>query len=52
MRIGFLHSLIRKDEKLLIEEFRKMDDVELVMIDDGELTFNIDIDNLQFDAVV
>ena len=23
MEIGFLHSLIRKDEKLLIEEFNK-----------------------------
>jgi [lysine-biosynthesis-protein LysW]--L-2-aminoadipate ligase len=41
MKIGFLHSLIRRDEKLLIEEFRKRDGVELVMIDDRELELNI-----------
>ena len=41
MKIGFLHSLIRKDEKLLIEEFKKHDDVELVMIDDRKIKFDI-----------
>lgn len=52
MRIGFLHSLIRKDEKLLVEEFRKIEDVELVMIDDRQLSFNIGRDEFQLDAVV
>ncbi|MFA8344180.1 MAG: lysine biosynthesis protein LysX [Rhodothermaceae bacterium] len=52
LRIGFLHSLIRKDEKLLIEEFKKFDDVELVMIDDRKLSFNIGQDNFNLDAVV
>jgi len=41
MRVGFLHSLIRKDEKLLLDEFRKRDGVELVMIDDRKLIFDL-----------
>jgi len=41
MRVGFLHSLIRKEEKLLIDEFKKYDDVELVMMDDRRLIFDL-----------
>ena len=41
MRIGFLHSLLRKDEKLLLEAFRGFPDVELVMLDDRKLTFDL-----------
>jgi [lysine-biosynthesis-protein LysW]--L-2-aminoadipate ligase len=41
MRIGFLHSLIRKDEKLLLDEFRKRDGVELEMLDDRKLIFDL-----------
>jgi len=41
MRIGFLHSLIRKDEKLLLDEFRDRKDVELVMLDDRKLIFDL-----------
>lgn len=41
MRIGFLHSLIRKDEKLLLDEFRNRKDVELVMLDDRQLIFDL-----------
>jgi len=52
MKIGFLHSLIRKDEKLLLDEFAKRPNVELVMLDDRELKFNIGKDNFNFDAVV
>jgi len=51
MEIGFLHSLIRKDEKLLIEEFNKRDNVNLVMIDDRKLKFNLK-DKFKFDAVI
>lgn len=39
IRIGFLHSLIRKEEKLLLEEFKKRSGVEIVMIDDRNLIF-------------
>ena len=41
MRVGFLHSLIRKDEKLLIEELRRRDGVELVLLDDRRLIFDL-----------
>lgn len=52
MRVGLLHSLIRKDEKYLIDEFNKMPDVELVMIDDREITFNLGKDKFDLDVVV
>ena len=41
MRIGFLHSLIRKEEKLLITEFQKHNGLELIMMDDRKLTFDL-----------
>ena len=34
MRVGFLHSIIRKDEKLLLEAFAKHPGVEIETIDD------------------
>jgi len=40
MRIGFLHSLIRPDEKLLIEEFSRRR-IALEMIDDRQLAFRL-----------
>ena len=41
VRVGFLHSLVRKEEKLLITEFSKRPNVELVMLDDREMSFNL-----------
>ena len=41
MRVGLLHSLIRKEEKLLLHEFKRRDDVELVMMDDRRLIFDL-----------
>ena len=41
MRIGFLYSLVRKEEKLLIDEFNKRG-VELVMLDDRKLIFDLE----------
>lgn len=41
MRVGFLHSLIRKEEKLLLDELATRSDVEVVMIDDREITFTL-----------
>ena len=40
MRIGFLHSVIRPDEKLLLEEFSRRG-VALELIDDRHLTFRL-----------
>lgn len=52
MRIGLLHSLIRKDEKFLIDEFKAVKGVELQMIDDREITFNLGKDKFDLDVVV
>lgn len=41
IRVGFLHSLVRKEEKLLITEFIKRPNVELVMLDDREMSFDL-----------
>ena len=41
MKVGFLHSLVRKEEKLLITEFSKRPNVELIMLDDRELQFDL-----------
>ena len=41
MRIGLLHSLIRKEEKLLLDAFRQQN-VTPVMLDDRKLTFDLE----------
>ncbi len=40
-RVGFLHSLIRKEEKLLLTEFSSRPNVEMVLLDDRRLTFDL-----------
>jgi [lysine-biosynthesis-protein LysW]--L-2-aminoadipate ligase len=52
MKIGLLHSLIRKDEKFLIDEFNAKKGIELAMIDDREISFNIGRDKFNYDIVV
>jgi len=52
MKIGFLHSLIRRDEKLLLEEFKKYDDIEIEMIDDRDIIFNLERNGFDFDIVI
>jgi [lysine-biosynthesis-protein LysW]--L-2-aminoadipate ligase len=42
MRVGFLHSLIRKEEKLLLEELKRHPDAEIVMLDDRSLIFDLE----------
>jgi [lysine-biosynthesis-protein LysW]--L-2-aminoadipate ligase len=51
-RVGFLHSVLRKDERLLIEDLRSRPDVEIVMIDDRELTFCLGRDRFGLDVVL
>lgn len=41
VRIGFLHSLLRKDEKLLLDAFAAHRDVEVVPLDDRNLSFKL-----------
>ena len=52
MDIGFLHSVIRKDEKLLIKEFNKRKNVNVVMIDDRNLIFDLKKNRFKLDAVI
>ena len=52
MKIGFLHSLIRKDEKLLLEEFKNRKGVDIELIDDRKLTFSIGRDGFGLDVVL
>lgn len=52
MKVGFLHSLVRKEEKLLIQEFNRRDGVELVMIDDRKLIFDLETKRDQVDVVI
>lgn len=50
MKIGFLHSLIRPEEKLLLKEFEARSEAELTLIDDRKLSFNLTED--RFDLAV
>lgn len=52
MKVGFLHSLIRPEEKLLIKEFESRSGVELAMIDDRKLAFNLGRDKFAYDVVI
>lgn len=51
-RIGFLHSLIRRDEKLLLEEFEKCSQHEIVMLDDRKLVFDLEDRWIDVDLVL
>ena len=52
MKIGLLHSLVRPEEKLLIKEFRKHPEVELRMIDDRKISFNLGKDRYDLDVLL
>ncbi len=52
MRIGLLHSLIRKEEKLLIQEFQRHKEVELVLLDDRQLQFTPGYDQFPLDVLL
>lgn len=51
-RIGLMHSLIRPEEKLLIREFQAREGVELKMIDDRKLSYNLGKDKFNLDLVL
>jgi len=51
-RIGLMHSLIRPEEKLLIREFQAREGVELKMIDDRKLSYNLGKDKFDLDLVL
>ncbi len=41
IQVGFLHSLIRQEEKLLLAEFRLRKNVDIVLLDDRRLAFDL-----------
>ncbi len=51
MKIGLLCSIIRKEEKLLIEELRKRGQ-DFEILDDRELVFQLNQRNLNYDVVL
>lgn len=52
MRVGLIHSIIRKEEKLLLDEFRSRPGIEIIGIDDREIVFNLHKNNYPFDVVI
>ena len=52
MKVGFLHSIIRKEEKLLLQEFRSRDGVELIKIDDRQQFFDLHQNPFDVDVIV
>ena len=52
MKVGFLHSIIRKEEKYLLDEFRKRPEVELLKIDDRHHVFDLHEHGFDYDVVI
>ena len=52
MKIGFLHSLVRKEEKLLLDELAKRANVDVCMIDDRKLIFDVNQEKPELDVVM
>ena len=52
MKVGFLHSILRVEEKLLIDEFKTRPGVELEKIDDRERFFDLHKNDLNYDVVI
>ena len=52
MKVGFLHSIIRKEEKLLLAELRGRKNVELVKIDDRQQFFDLHRNSFDIDVLL
>jgi len=52
IRVGFLHSRIRVEEKLLLEEFNHHPEIEIIRINDGESFFDITQKPAEVDIVL
>ena len=52
MNLGFLHSLIRKDEHLLIDELRQHPNISVTLIDDREIMFTLGKNHYNIDVVL
>jgi [lysine-biosynthesis-protein LysW]--L-2-aminoadipate ligase len=52
VRVALLHSILRRDEKLLLRAFAARKDVDVVTIDDRQLAFTLGRDRFDFDVVL
>lgn len=52
MKVGFLHSIIRKEEKLLLEELRNREGVEVIKIDDRQQFFDLHKNPFDVDVIL
>ncbi len=52
MKIGFLHSIIRMDEKFLLNELKNRTNLEVLMIDDRDLEFKLGQNNFPYNIVL
>ena len=52
MKVGFLHSIIRKEEKLLLQEFRNRPDAEIIRIDDRKHFFDLHVNGFELDVII
>ena len=52
MKVAFLHSLLRPEEKLLLKEFKKRRDVDIDMIDDRHIRFDLLDNGFDFDVMI
>ncbi len=52
LKIGFLHTILRPEEKYLIEELNNRDNVELIKIDVRKLSFHLGRDNFDADLIL
>jgi [lysine-biosynthesis-protein LysW]--L-2-aminoadipate ligase len=52
MKIGFLHSILRKEEKLLLDEFRKRAGVDVEKLDDRTHYFDLHRNEFDYDVVL
>ena len=52
MKIGFLHSILRTEEKYLLNEFRNRQGVLLEKIDDRQQFFDLHTNSFDYDVIV
>ena len=52
MKVGFLYSRMRKEERLLLDELKKRKDVEVDMLFDPELVFTMGENKFDHDVII
>jgi [lysine-biosynthesis-protein LysW]--L-2-aminoadipate ligase len=52
IKVGFLHSILRKDEKLLLDELKRHENIAVAMIDDRTAAFKLNGMRFDYDVVI